>query len=100
MPGWGGHQGNAWNNAATGAGGVSPAFRTSGGHNISASGDVSGATTIALDGSHDKINWQELDTAVLAGAGEFNIEHVTAHGWVRLRSTAAVTATATITGRK
>lgn len=88
---------NAWNNAATGAGGSSDALDTLGCREVAAFGHVSGAATLALQVSANGTDWYDSQaTQILSGAGDFCILATIGARFVRLKSSADVTATATI----
>lgn len=89
---------NAWNNAAT-ASGTSTALDTGGYPFVSAFGASDGAVTITLQYSMDGTNYYGGPTQVLSGAGDFRIDATCAARFVRLKSSAAVTCTATLAAK-
>jgi streptogramin lyase len=96
-----GSEGNAWANAATGAGGFSNTIETAGSAQVSVFGNVNGATTITVQVSQDGQTWYDTTlTAVAAGAGNFYIAGSIGARYVRLKSSNAVTATATIAAKR
>lgn len=99
-----GSHGNAWNNASTGASGQSNSVNCYGLGTITAFGNVAAATTIYLVFSANGTNWYTDDTkkAVIAGGsgGDFAIHADVGAQFVRLASSANVTATATIQGKR
>jgi hypothetical protein len=92
--------GNAWNAAAVLAAGVSAAVDTLDAAFASAFGNVDAATTLTLQVSQD--NAAFYDTAaniVLAGAGDFHLSLSTGAKYIRLKSSAPATITATIAAK-
>lgn len=95
-----GVQANAWDAATTGAGGTSSALDTRCAPFVTAFGNSSGATTITIQVSQDNSNWYDSQsTQVLSGSGNFCIHATVAARFVRLKSSASVTATATISAK-
>lgn len=102
--GWLGVEANAWSAAVTGAGGTSTALDTLGLGTCSAFGNSSGATTISVQFSQNNSTWYDAtattgvggNSVVLAGAGNFAITFTSGARYVRLKSSASVTATATL----
>lgn len=95
-----GNQGNAWNAAATGAGGNSNAVQVYDSPWVSVFGHVDGATTLTVCYSHDGVTWYASgNKATTTGAGDFSIDFTTAAQWIRLQSSANVTATATVAAK-
>lgn len=95
-----GVHGNAWTAATTGAGGFSAALDTLCAPFVTAFGAVSGATTITLQASQDGTNYYDTQvTQVLAGAADFAVSATVAARYVRLKSSASVTATATLSAK-
>lgn len=95
-----GFEGNAWNNAATGAGGVSNAVDCQGSHTVTAFGHVSGATTLTVQFSQNGTTFYDTATTTApVGAADFALSFSTGARWVRVKSSGAVTATATIAGK-
>jgi hypothetical protein len=96
-----GSEGNAWNNVAVAADGVSTSIDCQYVKAIDCAGTVSAATTITAQVSQDNVkfyDWQ--DTGALPGAGDFifNMGEV-GFRYVRLKSSAAATITGTIAGK-
>lgn len=88
---------NAWNASVVGANGNSTSVDKSGKSSVTAYGNASAATTISLWVSDNNVTFYNSGAqAVLAGAGDFHINVTTAARYVRLRSSAAATITATI----
>lgn len=94
-----GDHANAWDNAATGAGGFSNSVDCRYTPFVSAFGHVSAATTIMMQLSQDNVNFYDAANMVLAGASDFDISRTVGARYVRLKSSANVTATATIAGK-
>jgi hypothetical protein len=90
---------NAWSNASTGAGGTSAVLDTYSSPFVSAFGNSSGAATFTLQYSQDGTNFYDGPTQVLAGSGNFRIDATCAARFVRLKSSADVTATATLSAK-
>ncbi len=96
-----GTQANAASSVAFSAGGFSSIIDTFGGDEISAFGHVSAATTITVQVSADGITFYDTSsTQVLGAAADFHIYFSTGARYVRLKSSAAVTITATIQVKK
>lgn len=91
---------NAWDNVAVGAGGTSTAIDCQYQGIISAFGHVSGATTITLQYSQDNSNFYDAGSSVTIGAADFFIDVRTGARYMRLKSSGAVTITATIAGKR
>ena len=91
-----GSHANAWNAATTGVGGVSASLAVGDFPFVSAYGNANAATTITLQYSADNTNFYDGPNVVLAGAGDFRIDAQTGAEYVRLKSSASVTATASI----
>lgn len=95
-----GAQANAWNAAVVGIAGDSVAIDCQHQSNISAFGNVSAATTITIYVSQDNVTYYATATnVVLGGPGDFHFSFQSAARYVRLRSSAAATITATIAGK-
>jgi uncharacterized protein YaiE (UPF0345 family) len=94
-----GVQANAWSNATTGAGATSGALDTFNCPFVSAFGAVDGATTITLQYSQDGTHYYDGPSQTLTGAGDFRIDVLCAARYVRLKSSANVTATATLAAK-
>lgn len=90
---------NAWDAAATGAGGVSAALDTWSCPFVSAFGNASGASTITVQYSQDGSNYYDGPAQVLSGAGNFRIDATCGARYVRLKSSANVTVTATLSAK-
>lgn len=93
-----GTHGNAWNNAVT-ASGASSVVDTFSCPFVTAFGTSDGAVTITLQYSQDGTNFYSGPTQVLAGAGDFAISATPGARFCRLKSSAAVTVTATIAAK-
>jgi hypothetical protein len=63
---------------------------------ISAFGNVSGATTVNLQYSADGVNFNTAHSLAASGAGDFNIDCLCGAQFVRLQSTNAINAYATV----
>lgn len=95
-----GEQHNAWATGSTpGAGGFSNDFQVTDCKYMTAFGSASGATTITLQFSQDGTTFRDGPTQVLAGAGDFYFNITTGCRRVRLKTSAAVTVSGTITGK-
>lgn len=95
-----GFEGNGWANVATGAGGFSGSCDLQWSPFVSVFGHVSGATTITVQVSQDGTTWYDSQsTQVLAGAADFCIHATIGARYVRLKSSANITATATLAGK-
>jgi hypothetical protein len=97
-----GAQGNAWNNEAVLALGTSIATDCQYCANISVFGTSDSATTISVQVSQDGGFTPWIDTnhsVVLAGAGDFHFSFTSAVRYIRLKSSAPATLTATICGK-
>lgn len=90
---------NAWNAAAVAINGLSAVIDVGQTPFVSAFGNVSAATTITLQYSQDGTNFYDGPNQVLSAAGDFRIDVTTGAARARLKSSAAVTATATIAGK-
>lgn len=93
-----GVHGNGWNNAATGAGGVSGALDTLNLPFVSVFGTTSGASSLIVQLSQDGTNYYDSEFTISAN-GNFGNHLTSAARFVRLKSTANVTATATISAK-
>lgn len=90
---------NAWSAAAVAAGGISASLDTQSTSTVSAFGNVNAATTITLQVSQNNTNWYDTGhSQVLAGSGDFALTVTIGARYVRLKSSAAVTITATLAG--
>ena len=93
-----GSHANAWNVAAVGANGTSTVIDCQYVSKISAFGNTSGNTTITVQESQDNTNF--YDALALSGVnGDFGIQLVSGARYLRLKSSAARTITATIAGK-
>jgi hypothetical protein len=90
---------NAWDAAAVGVGGVSAAVDAQYAGTVSAFGNVSAATTITVQYSQNNADFYDGAIVVLAGAGTFALDVRPGARYLRLKSSAAVTVTATIAGK-
>lgn len=63
---------------------------------VSAFGNSSGAATLTLQYSMDGTNYYDGPAQTLSGSGNFRIDATTGARFVRLKSSASVTLTATI----
>lgn len=99
----GGSQANAWSAAAVGAGGTSTALDAQFTPLVSVFGNASAPTTISLEFSQDNTNWYDVNQAgysiATAGDGDFALTVWVAARYVRMKSSAAATITATIAGK-
>jgi len=92
-----GSQANAAAAVVIGVGGFSSIVDTLGNPVVSAFGNASAATTITVQVSADGITFYDTSsTQVLGGAGNFHITLSTAGRYVRLKSSASATFTASI----
>lgn len=89
---------NAWDNAATGAGGTSAIIDLLEANRVTAFGTTSGASTLTLQVSQNGVNFYNHPTTVAAN-GNFAQTWDVAVRFVRIHSSAAVTATATIAAK-
>ena len=90
---------NAWSAAAVGAGGTSASLDTQSMGVVSAFGNASAATTITVQVSQNNTNWYDTPhTQALAASGDFAISATLGARYIRLKSSAAATITATIAG--
>lgn len=95
-----GVQANAWNNAASGAGGTSNSIDVQFCDQVSIFGHVSGATTLTVQLSQDNSNFYDSGfTNAPAGAADFGFTIQSGARYARLKSSNNVTITATITGK-
>jgi hypothetical protein len=90
---------NAWNAAAVGAGGTSASVDCQNTPFVSAFGNASAATTITVQYSQNDVDYYDGPNQVLGGAGNFRIDATVGARYVRLKSSAAATITATIAGK-
>ena len=91
-----GSHANAWNAVATGVNGVSTALETIGRPHKSAFGNVSGITTITLQFSMDGTTFYDGSSITTAGAADFVFNVTSGAAYIRLKSSANVTATASL----
>lgn len=94
-----GHHGNAWNAVLTTIGGTSNSVKVWNCPFVSCFGNSDGAATITVQYSQDGENFYDGATQVLSGSGNFRIDVTTGALFVRLKSSAAVTITATIAAK-
>jgi hypothetical protein len=95
-----GIQANAWNNIAVLAAGVSTAIDIRYNQKASIFGNVSAATNLTIQYSQDNVNWYDSETIInIAATGNFGRTIDIAARYIRLKSSAAVTITATIAGK-
>jgi len=94
-----GTQGNAFNAQAAGAGVASNIIEVWSCPYVSCFGHVSGATTLTMQYSIDKINFYNGPTVAPTGAADFYLDFYTAARWVRVLTSGAVTITATIAAK-
>ncbi len=92
-----GIQGNAWNAVLVGAGDLSPSIDMLDAAFIQVMGTTSGASTITVSTSADGVTFYAL--ATIAASGVFNVDYTISCRWVQLKSSAAVTITATVVGK-
>jgi hypothetical protein len=91
---------NAWNAAAVAINGTSNSVDCQYEANITVFGNVSAGTTITLQVSQDNTNWYDSDkTQAPSGAGDFCFSATIGARYIRLKSSAAATITATIAGK-
>lgn len=92
-----GAQANAANAVVIGVGGFSAIVDTLGNPVVSAFGSTSAATTVTVQVSADGVTFYDTSsTQVLGSAGNFHITLSTAARYVRLKSSASATFTASI----
>lgn len=95
-----GTEANAWSAESTGAGGFSDSVDCRYEKNISAFGNVDGATTLTLQVSQNNTDFYDTDVDVTTGgADDFHLFLETGARYVRLKSSADVTATASIVAK-
>lgn len=95
-----GVQGNAWSAASVGVGGTSASVDTQYTPHLSIFGNADAATTIILEYSQDDASFYAGPTLTIPALGSDFWSDVTVGArYVRLRSTAAATITATIAGK-
>ena len=93
-----GTQANAWSAASVSANGTSTAIDMGQAAVISAFGNTSATTTITVQFSQDNTNFYDSATTVVAN-GNFGITFNHGARYVRLKSSAAATITATLAGK-
>jgi hypothetical protein len=93
-----GTQANAWSAASTGAGGTSTAVDCQYAAHVTVFGNTSGASTITIQFSQDNTNFYDSETTIAAN-GNFGKSVTAGARYVRLKSSADVTATATIAAK-
>ena len=91
-----GSHGNAWNAVATGVNGVSTALESVGRPHKSAFGNVSAATTVTLQFSMNGTNFYDGPQVTTVDAADFVFNVTSGAAYIRLKSSANVTATATL----
>lgn len=89
---------NAWDAASTGVGGTSTAVDCQYVSQVAVFGDTSGASTLTVQLSQDNSNFYDSETTISAD-GDFGTTVSVGARYVRLHSSADVTATATIAGK-
>lgn len=90
-------QGNAWNNVATGASGLSNTIDLHGRYQIALIGSVNGATTLTIEATLDQINWYATNERIfLVGSGDFHKTFVLPVPFLRIRSSLNITATVSV----
>jgi hypothetical protein len=91
---------NAWDNAASGAGGFSNILDTEGCSIVSGFGHVSGTTTLTLQVSQNGADFYDNNgQEAITGAVDFGTSWTVAARYVRLKSSNNVTITATLAAR-
>lgn len=97
-----GSHGNAWSNAAVLANGVSAVLDTHGMRVVSAFGSANASTIMVLQFSMNNSTYYDGPTVILMSptGGPFHFESHTAARYVRLKSTAAATITATLAAKE
>lgn len=91
--------GNAWPGNSNSAGTASAIIDTFSCPFVSAFGHASGAGTITLQGSMEGINFYNVGSQVLSGAGDFAIHVTSAARFHRLLTSATLTLTGTIAAK-
>lgn len=94
-----GTQANAWNAAAVGAGGTSTAVDLQYLQNVAVFGNTSGASTLTLQVSQDNSNFYDTGYTIAANGNFGQFFPGAGARYFRLKSSAAVTITATIAGK-
>lgn len=94
-----GSEGNAWNAAAASAGDTSAAIDTQYMANVTAFGNVDAATDIIIQVSQDGATFYDIQTLTLTGASDFAQNLTVGARYVRLKTSAAATITATIAAK-
>lgn len=89
---------NAWNNVLTGVGGVSTAVDTQNCAHVTVFGNTSAASTITVQFSQDNTNFYDSEVTISAN-GNFGKNLTAGARYVRLKSSADVTANATIAAK-
>lgn len=90
---------NAWDAAAVAIDGESAVIDVAKAPHLTVFGNASAATDIIVLGSQDGTNFYQVDTTTLAGAADFAFHLTTGMAYVKLRSSAAATITATVAGK-
>jgi hypothetical protein len=95
-----GTEGNAWLNAAVGAGATSASIDTQFTPFVSIFGTADGATTITIQFSQDNVNfYNDSSFTVVGPTFNFGVNQTIGARYVRLRTSNAVTITATIAAK-
>ena len=89
---------NAWDAATVAINGTSAAIDLIDARTVTAFGNTSGATTLTLQVSQDRVNWYNHPTTVAAN-GNFAQTWDVASRYCRLHSSAAATITATVSAK-
>lgn len=90
---------NAWSAIAVAANGVSASLDTNYCQLISVFGNSSVATTLTIQYSQDNVNFYDSTQTISAPIGNFGVTFDTAARYIRLKSSAASTITATIAAK-
>lgn len=98
LPSGVGTHNNAWNNVLTGVGGVSTAVDTQNCAHVTVFGNTSAASTITVQFSQDNTNFYDSEVTISAN-GNFGKNLTAGARYVRLKSSADVTANATIAAK-
>jgi hypothetical protein len=92
-----GKQGNLWSAASVGVNGVSAIIDLLDAETITIFGHTSGASTLTIMVSADRTNFYAMDT--IAANGDFADTQYVGVRYMQLKSSAAVTITATLMGK-
>lgn len=90
---------NAWSAASVAVNGTSAAIDLEDCAQLSVFGNTSGASTLTLQMSADRVNWYNHPTTIAAN-GNFAQVYTVGARYARLHSSAAVTITATIQAKQ